>query len=130
MSKPTYVADHTAITEVLNKYNQGVAQADSSIMKPAFASEATIFGVENGKLSGGPITALYEGIEKDFVPSPEGRAVIAYVNINGTAANARVDTNDVSGLCFTDYFNLLKVDGAWTIVSKIYHTHDAPTPKQ
>ncbi|WP_203675337.1 pyridoxamine 5'-phosphate oxidase family protein, partial [Streptomyces sp. SID13666] len=48
------------------------------------------------------------------------------VRVTGTAANARVDTNDVSGLCFTDYFNLLKVDGTWTIVSKIYHTNDAP----
>ncbi|EMF53812.1 MULTISPECIES: nuclear transport factor 2 family protein [Streptomyces] len=126
MSKPTYVADHIAITEVLEKYNQGVAKADSSIMKPAFAEEATIFGVENGKLSGGAITALYQGIDRDFHPSPEGRAVIAYINVTGTAANARVDTNDVSGLCFTDYFNLLKVDGTWTIVSKIYHTNDAP----
>ncbi|NEA60939.1 nuclear transport factor 2 family protein, partial [Streptomyces sp. SID13666] len=53
MSKPTYVADHIAITEVLEKYNQGVAKADSAIMKPAFAEEATIFGVENGTLSGG-----------------------------------------------------------------------------
>jgi hypothetical protein len=126
MSKPTYVADHIAITEVLEKYNQGVAKADSSIMKPAFAEEATIFGVENGKLSGGAITALYQGIDRDFRPSPEGRAVIAYINVTGTAANARVDTNDVSGLCFTDYFNLLKVDGTWIIVSKIYHTNDAP----
>jgi len=126
MTKPTYVADNIAITDVLNKYNQGVAEADSSIMKPAFAQEATIFGVENGQLSGGAITGLYEGIDRDFKPSPEGRAVIAYINITGTAANARVDTNDVSGLCFTDYFNLLKVDGAWTIVSKIYHTNDAP----
>ena|SRR5690349_1723394 len=126
MSKPTFVADHIAITEVLEKYNQGVAQADSALMKPAFAAEATIFGVADGKLSGGAITGLYEGIDADFRPSPEGRAVIAYINVTGTAANARVDTNDVSGLCFTDYFNLLKVDGTWTIVSKIYHTNDAP----
>ena len=126
MTKPTYIDDHIAITEVLEKYNQGVATADSAIMRPAFAEEATIFGVEDGKLTGGAITALYEGIDTGFTPSPEGRAVIAYINVNGTAANARVDTNDVSSLCFTDYFNLLKVDGAWIIVSKIYHTNDAP----
>jgi hypothetical protein len=126
MTKPTYVDDHAAITEVLNKYIEGCKQANSAIMKPAFAEEATIFGIENGKLSGGAIEALYKGIDTSFRPSPEARAVFAYIDISNSAASARVDTNDVSGFCFTDYFNLLKADGKWTIVSKIYHTNDAP----
>jgi len=45
------------------------------------------------------------------------------MDIVGTAANARVETDDISGFRFTDFFNLLKVDGRWTVVSKIYHTH-------
>ena len=73
MTKPTYIDDHIAIAEVLEKYNQGVAQADSAIMKPAFAEEATMFGIEEGKLIGGAITALYEGIDTGFTPLPEGR---------------------------------------------------------
>ncbi|MFD9443720.1 nuclear transport factor 2 family protein [Streptomyces sp. NPDC060006] len=52
--------------------------------------------------------------------------VTDHIAITEVLANARVDTNDVSGLCFTDYFNLLKVEGTWTIVSKVYHTNDAP----
>lgn len=32
-------------------------------------------------------------------------------------------TDNVSGFRFTDFFNLLKVEGQWTILSKIYHTH-------
>jgi len=126
MTKPTYIDDYAAITEVLNKYNEGGKQAKSEIMKPAFAEEATIFGIENGKLAGGPINGLYKTIDTAFRPSPEARAVIAYIDITGTAASARVDTNDVSGFCFTDYFNLLKADGKWTVVSKIYNTNDAP----
>ncbi|WP_066817015.1 nuclear transport factor 2 family protein [Sphingomonas mali] len=126
MTKPTYVDDYAAIIEVLNKYIEGGKQADSAIMKPAFAEEATIFGIENGKLSGGAIDTLFKGIDTSFRPSPEARAVFAYIDISGTAASARIDTNDVSGFCFTDYFNLLKTDGKWIVVSKIYHTHDAP----
>ncbi|MNV96708.1 putative lumazine-binding protein [compost metagenome] len=49
--------------------------------------------------------------------------MIVRIDIVGTAASARVDTDNVSGFCFTDFFNLLKVEGKWTIVSKIYHTH-------
>ncbi|MGF6170535.1 hypothetical protein M2426_004150 [Pseudomonas moraviensis] len=32
----------------------------------------------------------------------------------------------MSGISFTDFFHLLKVDGKWAVVSKIFHTHVAP----
>lgn len=123
MSKPTFVDDYALITTKLNKYNDGVAQASSAVMRPAFAKEATIFSVENGKLSGGPIEGLFTGIDTGFEASPNARVAIARVDIVGDAASARVDTNDASGLCFSDFFHLLKVEGEWIIVSKIFHTH-------
>lgn len=124
MNNTTYVQDYQAIVAVLNQYNAGGAQADSSIMRPAFSSQATIFGVDGeDKLTGGPIEGLFEIIDSAFRPSPQARAAIARVDIVGTAASARVDTDDISGFRFTDFFNLLKVQGEWTIVSKIYHTH-------
>ena len=124
MSQPTFVQDYTAIVEVLNKYNEGGAKADSSIMRPAFSEQATIFGVDgDGKLAGGPIEGLFQTIDTAFRPSPQAKGVIAHIDIVGTAASARIDTNDISGFCFTDFFNLLKVDGQWTVVNKIYHTH-------
>lgn len=127
MSKPVYVQEYKAIVEVLEKYNNGGKQADSSIMKPAFSSEATIFGVDaEGKLTGGPIQGLFDVIDSAFRPSPEAQGGIVNIDIVGTAASARIDTNDISGFCFTDFFNLLKVDGKWTVISKIYHTHVAP----
>lgn len=124
MNKPTYVQEYQAITQVLNKYNEGCKQAKSSIMKPAFSEQATMFSVNgDGKLTGGPIQTLFDGIDSAFRPSPEAQGVIVNIDIVGTAASARIDTNDVSGFCFTDFFNLLKVDGEWTVVSKIYYTH-------
>ncbi|MCK9800904.1 nuclear transport factor 2 family protein [Pseudomonas sp. MAFF 302030] len=127
MSKPTYVQEYKAIVEVLNHYNEGGKQANSRLMKPAFSQQATIFGVDaDGQLTGGPIQGLFDIIDSAFRPSPEAQGVIVNVDIVGTAASARIDTNDISGFCFTDFFNLLKVDGQWTVVSKIYHTHVAP----
>lgn len=126
MPKTTYVQDYNAIVEVLNQYNEGGKQADSSIMQPAFNAQATIFGVDaDDTLVGGPIQGLFDTIDTAFRPSPEARAAIARIEIVGTAASARVDTDDISGYRFTDFFNLLKVQGRWTVVSKIYHTHSA-----
>ncbi|MNX95336.1 nuclear transport factor 2 family protein [Pseudomonas fluorescens] len=127
MTKPTYVQEYNAIVDVLNQYNEGGKQAKSSIMKPAFSEQATIFGVDaDYKLAGGPIQGLFDIIDSAFRPSPEAQGVIVNIDIVGTAASARIDTNDISGFCFTDFFNLLKVEGKWTVVSKIYHTHVAP----
>lgn len=123
MSNPTYVQEYNAIVEVLEKYNAGGAKADSALMKPAFNEQATMFGVDSDKLVGGAIQNLFDVIDNSFRPSPEAKAAIVRIDIVGTAASARVDTDNVSGFRFTDFFNLLKVEGKWTIVSKIYYTH-------
>ncbi|RYE68447.1 MAG: nuclear transport factor 2 family protein, partial [Oxalobacteraceae bacterium] len=67
----------------------------------------------------------FEGIDKDFRPSPDATAAITRIEIVGTTASARIDANDMSGISFTDFFHLLKVDGKWTVISKIFHTHAA-----
>ena len=125
MSNPSYVQEYKAIIEVMGKYNEGLAKADSAIMKPAFSEKASMFGVDgNGKLKGGPVQqSLFEVVGSKFRPSPEAKAVFASIDIAGTAASVRIDTNDVSGFSFTDFFHLLKVEGKWTVVSKIFYTH-------
>lgn len=97
-------------------------------MKPAFSEKATMFSVDvKGKLTGGAIQELFDAIDNPpFLPSPEAQSVIVNIDIVGTAASARIDSNDVSGFVFSDFFHLLKVEGKWTIVSKIYYTHVAP----
>lgn len=125
--KATYVEDYQAITEVLNAYIEGCKQAKSSIMKPAFNEHATMYSVgADGKLDGGAIPILFEGIDKNFRPSPDAQAAITRIEIVGNAASARIDANGMSGLSFTDFFQLLKVEGKWTVVSKIFQTHEAP----
>ncbi|WP_263368824.1 nuclear transport factor 2 family protein [Edaphobacter bradus] len=127
MSNPAYVQEYNAIVEVMNKYNEGLAKADSAIMKPAFSEKASMFSVDgNSKLTGEPVQqGLFDVVDSKFRPSPEAKAVFAFIDIVGTAASVRIDTNDLSGFCFTDFFHLLKVEGKWTVVSKIFYTHVA-----
>ena len=124
ISKPTYVQEYQAIAEVLNKYIEGCKQAKSSIMKPAFSQHATMYSVgADGKLTGGAIPILFDAVDKNFRPSPDAQAAIVRIEIVGTAASARIDANDMSGISFTDFFHLLKVEGKWTVVSKIFQEH-------
>jgi hypothetical protein len=122
MTKPTYVQEYDAIVEVLSKYLEGNAKGSSAAMKPAFHEKATIFGLNGQEVFGPEIQKLYDLV--DTLPqSPNAQTAIARIDIVGTAASARVDSDDVAGDCFTDYFNLLKIDGKWTIVSKIYYVY-------
>nr|WP_283777383.1 nuclear transport factor 2 family protein [Pseudomonas nunensis] len=127
VSKSTYAEEYQAIAEVLNKYIEGCKQAKSSIMKPAFNELATMYSVgADGKLAGGAIPILFDGVDRDFRPSPDAKAAITRIEIVGTAASARIDANDMSGIAFTDFFHLLKVEGKWTVISKIFQAHVAP----
>jgi len=124
MTNLTFVQEYNAILEVLNKYIEGGVKADSSIMKSSFDSNATMYNVDaNGKLTGGQIEVLFNVIDNHFKPSPNATSAVARIDIVGTAASARVDIDDFSGYRFTDFFNLLKVEGKWTIINKVYHTH-------
>ncbi|MGE8337144.1 nuclear transport factor 2 family protein [Pseudomonas laurylsulfatiphila] len=123
MSGITYVQEYNAVVEVLNKYSEGGVKAKSEIMKPAFSDKATMFAVDSGKLVGGGIEGLFEAIDTQFKPSPDARSAVVSIDIVGTTASARVDTDNLSGFRFTDFFHLLKVEGEWTIVSKIYYSH-------
>lgn len=126
MSKPTYVNNYKEIESVINLYLNGVANAKSEILKPAFSEQATMLNLdEKGALSLTPIQGLFDMLDAHFVPS-NPTCAIAYININGDATSDRVDSDNVCGFGFTDYFNLLKVEGKWKIVNKIFHTNYAP----
>ena len=122
MTTPTYVQECDAIVEVLSKYLEGNAKGSGAAMKPAFHEKATIFGLNGQEVFGPEIQKLYDLV--DTLPqSPNAQTAIARIDIVGTAASARVDSDGVAGDSFTDFFNLLKIDGKWIIVSKIYYVY-------
>ena len=122
MSNPSYVQDSNAIVEVVNKYIEGNSKASGATMKPAFHEKATVFGLNGTELFGPEIQELFDVIDQ-FPPSPDAQARFTRVDVVGTAANVRLDSDGVAGFRFTDFFNLLKIGGQWTIVNKIYYTH-------
>lgn len=125
MDKQTYTENYKSIENILlNLYIKGCIESNSEIMKPAFSEKATMYSIdENGNISGGLVSeTLFPGIDS-FSQSVNPRAVVSYINIIGTAASARVDADNIGGHGFTDYFNLLKINGEWKIISKVFQGH-------
>ena len=91
-------------------------------MKPAFRNDATIHGYLGGDLLAGPIDILYDWVAES--PSASDlEAKIVNIDLANSVATARVEINGWLGHRFTDQFTLLKENGAWTITSKVFHTH-------
>lgn len=117
------LADYQAITALLTQYLEGGKQSDSQLMRPVFHELASIYTLNNNtELQGGPIELLFRHVDSS-TPSPQAQTAIARIHIVGTVASARLESDGIAGQRFTDFFHLLKVDGQWTVIHKIYYSH-------
>ena len=116
------VRDHDAIAKVVQRYIDGARSGKGDDMKPAFHKDATIFGYVGDDLFAGPIQKLFDWNDENG-PATELQASIASIDLAGTAATVRLELENWTGLRFTDLFTLLKVDGTWKIMNKVFHLH-------
>ena len=91
-------------------------------MSLAFHDGATIYGYIGPDLFGGPIQGLYDWHDQNGAAS-ELQSSIANIDVEGTIATARVELDNWTGHRFTDMFTLLKTDGRWQIVNKVFYLH-------
>jgi len=110
-------ADQVAIRKIIAFYAEGGTRGDVETVARAFHPSATLKFVQDTRLVDEPIERYYKNYIKAGVLQ-QRTVVIDYINIKGTAAATRL-TIDYSTHQFTDYFNLLKIDGAWQVVGKI-----------
>lgn len=112
--------DYQEIKNVVMQYVNGCATGDVELTKKAFHKDAIMYGYLNGELSAGSIDNLYAAIGA-LGADAATKAEVDVVQLVGTAAVARVVLSDWHGLSFTDFHSLVKIDGKWTIVAKIFH---------
>jgi hypothetical protein len=118
----SYVNEVDEITEVMQAYIDGARTGKGAAMKPAFHDEATIFGYVGPDLFSGAIQGLYDWNDQNG-PATGIQSRFTSVDVVGTVANVRLDTDNWTGHRFTDFFNLVKIDGQWKVVSKVFYLH-------
>jgi hypothetical protein len=115
-------SDREAIEKAIQTYVNGGITGKGDDMKPAFHDGATIYGYIGPDLFGGPIQGLYDWNDGNG-PATELKANIASIDIEGTVATVRLELDNWTGHKFTDMFTLLKTDGEWKIISKVFYLH-------
>ena len=118
----TVVNDQDVIAKVVQHYIDGARSGKGDDMKPAFHEDATVFGYVGPDLFAGPIQNLFAWND-DNGPATELEDRIASIDVTGTVATVRLELDNWTGFRFTDLFTLLKVDGDWKIMNKVFHLH-------
>ena len=105
----------------LELYLKGHATGDGEYFRRAFHPDAKIQGNREGK--------LWSRTREEFAAGAPGRPAddealrkrrIVSVDVVDDAAFAKIEL-DYPKVKFTDYMTLLKVDGEWKIMSKVYY---------
>ncbi len=118
----TEVSEYDAIANAIQPYLDGARSGKGDDMRPSFHEDATVFGYVGPDLFAGPIQQLFAWNDKNG-PATELQARIASIDLVGTIATVRLELANWTGFRFTDMFTLLKVDGEWKVMNKVFHTH-------
>ena len=116
------VSQYDVIANVVQHYIDGAKSGVGDDMKPAFHEDATIFGYAGADLFAGPIQRLFDWVDEND-PATRLQARIASIDLIGTAATVRLELDNWTGSRYTDMFTLLKVNGEWKIMNKVFHLH-------
>jgi hypothetical protein len=121
-ASPATLTEYEAIAETVQHYVDGGRSGRGDEMKAAFHEGATIFGYIGPDLFSGPIQKLFDWNDGNG-PAKDLEARIGSIEVGGTVATVRLELDNWTGHRFTDMFTLLKVDGEWKIISKVFHLH-------
>jgi hypothetical protein len=108
--------DEAGVKACLENYMSG----DGVRVEKAFHPSATMkyIDVQSGEFKDVPI-ADYIARVKANTTKTERKIEIASLNIEGNAAQAKIKIETAQAI-LNDYMNLLKINGEWKIVSKIF----------
>ncbi|CAN5910265.1 hypothetical protein BH24BAC1_BH24BAC1_24570 [soil metagenome] len=128
-SKGAQCLELEKIQKVMDLYIDGVRNGNVASLQKAFYPQSSIFGWKGKDLYITPIQGLFAYIASTPVPSKTGEPttfVTTSIQVNGKAANVELAMDSYHGHDFMDFFQLLKVEDRWWIVSKTFHAdpHD------
>jgi hypothetical protein len=113
---------YEAVAAALAPYINGAKTGDGTSMRPAFYEHAHIVGSLNGSFENAAADDFCKDINQ-LGASPAVKHRIAWIDISGPAAAAKVEFVNFLGFRFTDFFVLYQEKGVWRISGKVYDSH-------
>ena len=114
--------DAASIRSVLDRYVEG-SRGDVDLLRSIFHPEARMNGYYAGHLGIGSPEPFFAEVAKMEPSAPSGNyhAEIESIEVMGDVASARLVETGFLGSDFVDFFQLIRIEGEWKIISKTYH---------
>lgn len=120
-AKPIATSEYDAVIQATQAYVDGYRAGDIQGIERAFHKDAVMYGFSDGTLLSGPAIPQFSGFFAAIGASPNTVSRLDVLAIAPTVAVVRVDLeNDAIGASYNDYLSLLKLDGEWKIISKVF----------
>ena len=115
------IKEYEAVESAALKFVKSVAEGNSKYARELFIDEAVLFGYLDGKLEHGNIEQFYKNVDSVGAGGNfKGRLDV--VAVEETLAVVRILEENWGGrIDFTDYLLLLKMNGEWKCVAKVYN---------
>ena len=120
----TAAMEQGGIHQAINFYIEGLREGSVETLKEAFHAQATMCGYLGETLMIVPIQGLYDFVASHDAPAKTGEpfeASVAATEVAGSVASARITEKSYQGFDFTTFFHLLKIEGRWWIVGKVFN---------
>lgn len=118
------VADYDAVVAVVGGYVEGLRTGEIAQLKKTFHKDAIMYGFSPDGLLEGTIDNLYTFVEK-YGSAKDIKVWLDVLHMTPTTAVVRVTMeNDAAGCDYTDYHSLIKIDGQWKVIAKLFHLYD------
>lgn len=114
--------EYKEVEKALQIYIDSAESGDGKLSRSAFYDHAHIVGSIEGTLYNHSADEFGKAVSAGG-PSPEVQSRIAWIDISGPAAAAKVEFINWSGLRFTDFFVLYRENGVWKLSGKVYDSH-------
>jgi len=125
----TVAAGNETAVGAVQLYVDGVAKGDAAKLEQAFTDGAWMFGTIGGQRFDMPVSEMIKLIvDKPADVDGTFTATVRTLEEEGDAAVVAVEEQNFWGtLSFVDYFSVVRIDGSWKIVNKVFaHTGGAP----
>ncbi len=117
--------DRQAIEQMVQTYLDGLYDGDADKLASVFHETSALTWEQDGKLTVLPLAQWLKAVRERPAPKAKGLprddAILLVDQSGPTTAFVKVKCQ-IPPRFFTDYLNLLKVDGRWVVAQKVFAT--------
>lgn len=117
------ISELEAIRNAANMYGEALHNGDVELARKAFHPKALMYGYVPGSLMITEIQGLFDYMAASPVPAQSGephKYIITKIDCGGNTASVEMLQESYQGVDYINYFQLLRIDGNWVIVSKSF----------